>query len=61
MDYKERLNELLNNMVADNNAGLIPVVIAETIHELELSGKAQNVEYWTIQKLWTAATEGLKK
>lgn len=56
MDYKERFTELLNEMVADNNAGLIPVMVAEAIHELELSCKCANVEYWTIQHLWDTAT-----
>lgn len=60
MDYKERFKALLNEMVADKNGGLIPPMIAETIHELELEGNT-NIEYWTLQNMWGQATGNLKK
>ena len=52
MDYKERFIALINEMVRDNNTGLIPMVIGEGLRESDAySDERPNIGYWVMQNI----------
>ena len=46
MDYKEKMIALLNEMNADKNAGLIPMVIAEAVKECDAIKEQPYLDYY---------------
>lgn len=53
MDYKERFVALLNEMRNDNNAGLIPSMIAEGVKECDAySNEEPFLDYWVINAFY---------
>lgn len=50
MNYKERFIALLNEMIADKNAGMIPMMISEGLKECNDKNK-DSLLYYTISNL----------
>ena len=50
-DYKQQMIELLNKIYDDNNAGVIPMVIGEALHEVAGIHHDGWAEYWVINNI----------
>ena len=52
MQYKEKMIALLNEMNADRNAGLIPLVIAEAVKECDAIKEQSYLDYYVAYAIY---------
>lgn len=52
MNYKKKMIALLNEMHADKNAGLIPMVIAEAVKECDTIKEQPYLDYYVARAFY---------